>query len=207
MRREQIVHELVSERDRLNQAIGALQGGVKRRGRPAANAVPGGSVSSGQPNRRKRDVRCRAESAIGSDEGVLGGTPEGGEEISGGRDFGFAHRTESRSVNDWRPATKASDFTLGHAATGSAGDSGRRSAGRWFCWGALGSGAFFGAPEPRALRIEPGNGLSHRGRRESNQGSGLGPRRKLGLPVGSPCCGPELCRRGRRCGAVAGGIG
>ncbi len=50
---EQIVALLIQERDRINKAIEALQGAVKRRGRPPKSvSADGRSVSSGQPAKR-----------------------------------------------------------------------------------------------------------------------------------------------------------
>jgi hypothetical protein len=51
---EHILVFLIQERDRLNRAIEALQGPMKRRGRPPKGLEPGGSVSSGDtPKKRK----------------------------------------------------------------------------------------------------------------------------------------------------------
>jgi len=51
---DQIVALLVAERDRLNRAIEALQGPVKRRGRPPKNPVS--DVSVAEPPVKKRHV-------------------------------------------------------------------------------------------------------------------------------------------------------
>jgi hypothetical protein len=57
MSTEHILALLIQERDRLNRAIEALQGGARRRGRPPKNSLSAGWVSSGdplhQPKKRK----------------------------------------------------------------------------------------------------------------------------------------------------------
>jgi hypothetical protein len=70
MSTEHIVALLISERDKLNRAIEALGTSVKRRGRPPKNSEPepvaprGGSVSSGQPA-KKRGWSAAAKKAQG----------------------------------------------------------------------------------------------------------------------------------------------
>jgi hypothetical protein len=57
MTTEHIVALLIQERDRLTRAIEALQGPVKRRGRPPKNpgaAVPTPSLNATEPTRKKR---------------------------------------------------------------------------------------------------------------------------------------------------------
>jgi len=53
---DQIVSLLVAERDRLNSAIAALQGGVRRRGRPPKNEVAIGIA----PVRKRRGMSAAA---------------------------------------------------------------------------------------------------------------------------------------------------
>lgn len=55
MQTEQIVSLLVAERDRLNRAIEALQGGARRRGRPPGSA----STATGVRKRRPRTAEQR----------------------------------------------------------------------------------------------------------------------------------------------------
>ena len=60
MQTEHIVALLVAERDRLNRAIEALQGPVKRRGRPPKNAI--GAVAAAPAARKaKRKGRTAAQ--------------------------------------------------------------------------------------------------------------------------------------------------
>jgi hypothetical protein len=54
MQTEQIVELLVAERDRLSRAIDALQGSVKRRGRPPGAAAHAPAVAKPAAKRRKR---------------------------------------------------------------------------------------------------------------------------------------------------------
>jgi hypothetical protein len=54
-----IVQLLIAERDRLNQAIAALQGGVRRRGRPPASAAA--VVAPAVPGVRHRRKRTKAQ--------------------------------------------------------------------------------------------------------------------------------------------------
>jgi hypothetical protein len=52
---EHILALLVAERDKLNRAIEALSGGVKRRGRPPKSAgAPASNVTPAKPARKKR---------------------------------------------------------------------------------------------------------------------------------------------------------
>jgi hypothetical protein len=57
---------LIAERDRLNAAIAALQGGAapKRRGRPAKNAVAAEAPAEEQPARKKRTFSDAQRKAI-----------------------------------------------------------------------------------------------------------------------------------------------
>lgn len=57
---EQIVSLLIAERDRLNKAIEALQGPVKRRGRPPGSQSAAASTAAA-PARRKRRGMSAAE--------------------------------------------------------------------------------------------------------------------------------------------------
>jgi hypothetical protein len=54
MQTEQIVAILIQERDKLNRAIDALQGPMKRRGRPPRNPTDAASVASPSPAKKKR---------------------------------------------------------------------------------------------------------------------------------------------------------
>jgi hypothetical protein len=56
MSTEQILSLLIAERDRLGRAIEALQGGVKRRGRPPGTATIAASTASASaaPAKRRR---------------------------------------------------------------------------------------------------------------------------------------------------------
>lgn len=61
---DHIVALLLAERDRLNRAIEALQGPVKRRGRPPKNALTATSPASSehaQPAKRKRRIFTAAQ--------------------------------------------------------------------------------------------------------------------------------------------------
>jgi hypothetical protein len=66
---EQIVALLVAERDRMTRAIDALQGPIKRRGRPpgsgkrVASAAPVASAANA-PARRKRTLSAAGRKAI-----------------------------------------------------------------------------------------------------------------------------------------------
>jgi hypothetical protein len=51
---DQIVALLIAERDKLNSAIAALQGAVKRRGRPPKNAASVAAAVLPAPAKRKR---------------------------------------------------------------------------------------------------------------------------------------------------------
>jgi hypothetical protein len=51
---EHIVALLIQERDRLNRAIEALQGPVKRRGRPPKNSTPAVAVPAAEEASQKR---------------------------------------------------------------------------------------------------------------------------------------------------------
>jgi hypothetical protein len=52
---EQILNELIAERDKLDRAIEALHGPLKRRGRPARNpAVPSAAVGTVAAKRKRR---------------------------------------------------------------------------------------------------------------------------------------------------------
>lgn len=64
MQIEEIVSLLVAERNRLDAAITALQGPMKRRGRPPANtvSVPAGSVSA--PVKRKSKISAAGRKAM-----------------------------------------------------------------------------------------------------------------------------------------------
>ena len=58
---EQIVTLLIQERDRLSRAIEALQGPVKRRGRPPKNESAAAIVPSAPAPEKKRKVRSAAQ--------------------------------------------------------------------------------------------------------------------------------------------------
>ncbi len=58
MTTNEIVQILIAERDRLNTAIAALQGGVRRRGRPPAALT---AVSAAAPAVRTRRKRTKAQ--------------------------------------------------------------------------------------------------------------------------------------------------
>ena len=63
---QQIVAALIAERDRLDIAINALQGTVKRRGRPPKNQNPLGlslPTPASTPNGRKRGMTAAARKA------------------------------------------------------------------------------------------------------------------------------------------------
>jgi hypothetical protein len=66
MTTEQIVGLLVAERDRLNRAIEALQGPVKRRGRPPKNQLAVVASAPAPMNTRKR--RTAAQRKAQSDK-------------------------------------------------------------------------------------------------------------------------------------------
>ena len=51
---DQIVHLLIAERDKLNRAIEALQGSVKRRGRPPKNQSAAVAPATAAPTRKRR---------------------------------------------------------------------------------------------------------------------------------------------------------
>jgi hypothetical protein len=61
---EQIVALLVAERDRLNRAIDALQGPVRRRGRPPKNPF---AIASPVPKKKRRPKRSAAARKAQSD--------------------------------------------------------------------------------------------------------------------------------------------
>jgi hypothetical protein len=56
---EQILALLIAERDKLNRAIEALQGPIKRRGRPPKNSLP--VAVSPAPAKRKRPLFTAAQ--------------------------------------------------------------------------------------------------------------------------------------------------
>ena len=61
---EQIVALLIAERDKLNRAIEALQGTVKRRGRPRKNPLEAIIAPMVPPARKKRTAaQSKAQSA------------------------------------------------------------------------------------------------------------------------------------------------
>jgi len=64
MQTEQIVALLVAERDRMDAAIRALQGTVKRRGRPPANKAFALAVSAPAPATAKRTLSAAGRKAI-----------------------------------------------------------------------------------------------------------------------------------------------
>jgi hypothetical protein len=60
---EQIVAILIAERDRLNRAIEALQGPVKRRGRPPKNPLAAAPVAAKvAPARHRTSAQKKAQS-------------------------------------------------------------------------------------------------------------------------------------------------
>jgi hypothetical protein len=61
---EQIVALLIAERDRLNKAIEALQGPVKRRGRPAKNPS---AIASPVPAKKRGPKRSAAQNKAHSE--------------------------------------------------------------------------------------------------------------------------------------------
>jgi hypothetical protein len=61
---EEIVALLVAERDRLNKAIEALQGPVKRRGRPPKNPV---AIASAVPEKKRGSKRTAAQNKAHSE--------------------------------------------------------------------------------------------------------------------------------------------
>lgn len=63
MQREQILALLIEERDRLNRAIEALSGPVKRRGRPPKTPVQSGGETVTGPKRRSLSATTRAKMA------------------------------------------------------------------------------------------------------------------------------------------------
>jgi hypothetical protein len=63
---DHIVSLLIAERDKLNRAIEAMQGAVKRRGRPPKNAVPAAPVptsESAPPKKRHVSAAARRKMA------------------------------------------------------------------------------------------------------------------------------------------------
>jgi len=61
---DQIVALLIAERDKLNAAIAALQGTVKRRGRPPKNPLAAaGAVAPPAPARKKRHFSAAQRAA------------------------------------------------------------------------------------------------------------------------------------------------
>jgi hypothetical protein len=64
MQTEQIVALLVAERNRLDAAIQALQGPVKRRGRPPGTKVSAPLVAAKAPVRGKRTLSAAGRKAI-----------------------------------------------------------------------------------------------------------------------------------------------
>jgi hypothetical protein len=60
---EQIVALLVAERDRLNKAIEALQGPVRRRGRPPTNPVAIATAATVMPRRARKGMSKAARKA------------------------------------------------------------------------------------------------------------------------------------------------
>ncbi len=61
---EQILALLVAERDRLNNAIEALQGPVRRRGRPPKNPL---AVASSAPGKKRGPKRTAAQNKAHSE--------------------------------------------------------------------------------------------------------------------------------------------
>jgi hypothetical protein len=64
MQTEDIVAWLVAERNRLDAAIQALQGTVKRRGRPPGKKASGPTLSTPAPAARKRTMSAAGRKAI-----------------------------------------------------------------------------------------------------------------------------------------------
>jgi hypothetical protein len=64
MQTEQIAALLVVERDRLSRAIEALQGAVKRRGRPPGKKAPAPAASASAPAARKRQISTAGRKAM-----------------------------------------------------------------------------------------------------------------------------------------------
>jgi hypothetical protein len=60
---EHIIALLVAERDKLNQAIEALQGPSKRRGRPPKNPPAGGVAEVSAPAKKRRGMTSAARKA------------------------------------------------------------------------------------------------------------------------------------------------
>ncbi len=56
---DQILNLLIQERDKLNRAIEALQGGAKRRGRPPKALSDGGSVDGAVATRGPQSAAAR----------------------------------------------------------------------------------------------------------------------------------------------------
>src|SRR5271154_1317743 len=65
MQTEQIVALLIAERNRLDAAIQALQGSVKRRGRPPGGKGSAPAVLTTAPVARKRTMSAAGRKAIG----------------------------------------------------------------------------------------------------------------------------------------------
>jgi hypothetical protein len=64
MQTEQIVALLVAERNRLDAAIEALQGPVKRRGRPAGKTASAQAAPASAPLKRRRTMSAAGRRAI-----------------------------------------------------------------------------------------------------------------------------------------------
>jgi hypothetical protein len=60
---DHIIALLIEERDRLNVAIAALQGGAKRRGRPPKNVAAVAAPKTEKPARKKRTVTAAQRKA------------------------------------------------------------------------------------------------------------------------------------------------
>ena len=58
---EQIIALLLAERNKLDQAIAALQGPIKRRGRPPKNPLASTVVAATAPQQKKRKRRTAAQ--------------------------------------------------------------------------------------------------------------------------------------------------
>jgi len=64
MQTEQIVAFLIAERNRLDAAIQALQGPVKRRGRPPANKTLAAAAPAAAPTKRKHKLSAAARKSM-----------------------------------------------------------------------------------------------------------------------------------------------
>ena len=60
---DQILGLLIAERDRLTRAIEALQGPVKRRGRPPKNALASAAIAAPTKRRKRRTAAQRKAQA------------------------------------------------------------------------------------------------------------------------------------------------